>query len=138
MQRNTSDFPPITKRIKDLIDEKFGGNVRQFAFSMGLGDSVKINRLFKRDKRNNEYPIPSTEIIMLICNTYDLSSDWILFGKEKGTKTVNNIDIKKNNIDGNSNIIGDNNAQTNDTELLSVVKAQQEQINKLLNIISNG
>lgn len=137
MFRDSTDFPPITKRIKDIVDNRFGGNVRQFALAMGMSDSVKINRLFKKDKRNDVYPMPSTDVIIQICNTFNESADWILLGKSPEEKTTNNINIERNTITGNNNVQGENNTQSNEN-LLEVIKTQQEQINKLLNLLSNG
>lgn len=136
MFRDIKEFPPITRRIKKLVDEHCGGNVRQFSLNMGMTDSVRINRLFKRDKRNNEFPLPSTEIVIMISNTYKVSTDWILLGKDtiNDNVPVNNITIEKHCVSGENNLIGDNN-NIEGGELLQLVKTQQEQITKLIGLL---
>lgn len=131
-------MPSVNKRIKEIIDTNFNGNVRQFALHMGLTDSSKINRLFNVDKRSNDYPLPSTEIILLIANSFGYSTDWLLKGVDPYAKS-NVININKRDIKGNNNnVVGDNNNNISNgdtSELLSVIKKQQEQIDKLLKLL---
>lgn len=139
MNNEELSYPEITERIKDIIDNRFDGNVRKFSFAMGLSSSAKINRLFLKDKRNDTYPLPSTDIILLISNTFDISTDWLLKGinniNKKNNNTVN-IDNKK--INGDKNITNSSNIKIkDDSEYLSIINKQQEQINKLLEIIAS-
>lgn len=136
--KNKNELPEITQRILSLIDNHFDGNVLQFSFKLGLTSSAKINRLFLKDKRNNNYPIPSTDIIVLISNTFNVSTDWLLKGEEKENvnRHINNITIGSTKINGDKNITNSNDVKTsNNDELITTIREQQEQINKLLNII---
>ena len=80
MKYALNELPDINRRIKTIVDEKFGGNVRRFSLSLGLSDSSKINRLFNNDKRTGNFPLPSCEIILLISNKFDYTTDWLLKG----------------------------------------------------------
>jgi hypothetical protein len=91
MKYALNELPDINRRIKTIIDENFGGNVRRFSLSLGLPDSSKINRLFNKDKRTGGFPLPSCEIILLISNRLDYSTDWML----RGIKTSNKENYKK-------------------------------------------
>lgn len=132
------DMPDINKRIMEIIEDRTDGNVRKFASKLMIGDTVKINRLFNRDKRNNLYPLPSVEILMAICTTYNVSSDWILFGKEYHKKTVNNINIEKNGGRNNNIATKGSTINASNEDMLSVIKTQQEQLNKLIELSING
>lgn len=136
--KNRSELPEITQRILELIDGKFDGNVLQFSLALGLSNSSKINRLFLKDKRNNNYPMPSTDIVILISNAFDVSADWLLKGVDvkNQNKHVNTINIGSTKINGNKNITNSHDVKTSDSDgLITTIKEQQEQINKLLNII---
>lgn len=147
MKKALNDLPDINRRVKKIIDTERNGNVRRFSLDMGLSDSSKINRLFNKDKRTDEYPLPSTDIVLLIKIVYGYSPNWILcgIGEEKINdveKHVNNIDITRNEINGdNNNVVGNGNTNTNissspktndSTQLIDIIKIQQEQINKLI------
>lgn len=143
MKQNLKDLPLVNKRIQELINENFNGNVRKFSSSMGLSDSSKINRLFNKDKRNGEYPTPSSDIILLISETFNISTDWLLKGKEDENRHVNNITIDRKEIKGNNNnVVGDDNKNVlnsgNSKELIDIIKQQQEQISVLINLFTNG
>lgn len=77
------DFPPVNKRIFDLIEEKANGNKTAFARALGYSSSQKINRLFIVDERNNRYPKPSTAIMNDISNTFDIDLMWLMTGEGK-------------------------------------------------------
>lgn len=75
------NLPELNRKIKLIIDEKFGGNVKAFADFTGLNQQ-SVNRLFNLDKRTGKYPdaIKSNKIdyVGVIINKFpDVNSDWI-------------------------------------------------------------
>ena len=86
-------LPSVNKRIKDLIEARFDGNVRAFSRALGLPDSQKINRLFNLDRRSSQYPAPSAEVLRLISNTFDISLDWLLSGEGEMLKDGGQLSI---------------------------------------------
>lgn len=130
------NLPLINKRILSLINEKCNGNVAKFARELGLEKSQKINRLFKIDKRNNEYPTPSFDVLKLISDKFNLPIDSFIEKKEDN-KTINNITIESNRINGNDNVLGNNNTiEENNNDYLEIIRKQQEQIDKLIFLLS--
>ena len=140
MPENNNELPEINKRIRNIIDKEYGGNVLKFSKAIGLNSSSKINRLFNKDKRNNEYPDVSVDIIQRISNFLKCSTDSLIYGFERTDKQkhVNNINIEanRNHVDGDHNIVSvkDSKIQTDDKiqQLLEIVQMQQVQINNLL------
>lgn len=130
------NLPLINKRILSLINEKCNGNVAKFARELGLEKSQKINRLFKIDKRNNEYPTPSFDVLKLISEKFNFPIDSFIEKKEDN-KTINNITIESNRINGNDNVLGNNNTfEENNNDYLDIIRKQQEQIDKLIFLLS--
>lgn len=104
---DVNSLPVANRNIYNLIIDKYGGNISSFAKEMGIPNSTKINRLFQKDKRNDKYPVPSTDILTSIRERFGISVDTLLFGDTKARqseeKTVNNINIIKGN-NNNTNI----------------------------------
>ena len=100
MKYSLNELPDINRRVKMIIDDKFGGNVRRFSLTLGLPDSSKINRLFNKDKRTGLFPLPSCEIVLLISNFTGYSTDWILKGIDNSgeERHINNIAINKGSV----------------------------------------
>lgn len=123
-------LPDINFRIKKIIDEQFNGNVRKFSKQIGLNDSSRINRLFNKDTRYNNYPSPSLDIIVLISRALNCSTDYLINGEEN----------RRNKIEGNDNIISDDsdvNIQKDASEYLEIIRKQQNQIDELIKVISS-
>jgi len=101
-------LPPINQRIKDLINFHANGSVKKFAELIELNSSQVLNRVFNPDKRLEDYPVPSANIILAIANKFaDLNCNWLLTGKGEMFKNdEKNIDIK-----GGQNIFADDVAQ---------------------------
>lgn len=133
MKRNLTECPPVTQRIMEIIMKEFNGRVRSFCTYMGLKDSAKINRLFKRDTRSGKYPMPSSDVILMISEKMNVSADWLLKGIEEKPQSVNNININTNK--GNGNTITENSTVQSTAELAEIIKKQQEQIDLLLKTI---
>ena len=140
MKRKDLDgLPDINFRIKKIIDEQFNGNVRKFSKHIGLNDSSRINRLFNKDTRYNNYPSPSLDIIVLISRALNCSTDYLINGEEKKANNIN-IDTRRNKIEGNDNIISDDsdvNIQKDASEYLEIIRKQQNQIDELIKVISS-
>lgn len=133
MNRNITDCPPITQRIMEIIMKEFNGRVKSFSTFLGLKDSAKINRLFKKDTRNGKYPMPSADVIGLISEKMNVSTDWLIKGRSEEGKTINNINIKTNKGEGNT--IAENSSIQNASELTEIIRKQQAQIDRLINHI---
>ena len=126
MKRKDLDgLPDINFRIKKIIDEQFNGNVRKFSKHIGLNDSSRINRLFNKDTRYNNYPSPSLDVIVLISRALNCSTDYLINGEEK--KDNNNI------ISDDSDV----NIQKDASEYLEIIRKQQNQIDELIKVISS-
>lgn len=124
MKRKDLDgLPDINFRIKKIIDEQFNGNVRKFSKHIGLNDSSRINRLFNKDTRYNNYPSPSLDIIVLISRALNCSTDYLINGEEK----------KDNIISDDSDV----NIQKDASEYLEIIRKQQNQIDELIKVISS-
>ena len=118
-------LPDINFRTKKIIDEQINGNVRKFSKHIGLNDSSRINRLFNKDTRYNNYPSPSLDIIVLISRALNCSTDYLINGEEK--KDNNNI------ISDDSDV----NIQKDASEYLEIIRKQQNQIDELIKVISS-
>lgn len=135
MKKIIEDLPDINRRIKNIIDTDFNGNVLRFSKHIGLSSSSKINRLFNKDKRSGNYPDVTTDIILLISNALGCSTDSIIKGSEnEHEKHVNNItiDASRHRIDGEHNVIAKDSSVNDMNNFMEIIKVQQEQINKLL------
>lgn len=75
MSELEQSLPPKNQAIKNLIRERFDGNVSAFCRELNMRDTQKINRLFSIDRRNGKYPTPSTEILELISNKLQIPID---------------------------------------------------------------
>lgn len=133
--KSYENLPSANQKILNLINEKCNGNINKFANELGIERSQKINRLFKLDNRNNSYPSPSSEILKLINMRYGVSSDFIL---NDNLNHVNNITISSNKINGDKNIVGNNNDISDENNnYIEIIKKQQEQIDKLITLLSS-
>lgn len=104
-------LPLYTRNIMRIITKSTDGNITKFANQMGMENSTRVQRIFQPDKRSGKYPVPSTELLMMIHDVYGISVDDILFTEidpqsilssskqENQQKTVNNINI----VTGNNN-----------------------------------
>lgn len=76
-------LPAINQRVKMLIDHYAGGSVKMFSELIKLSNSQKLNRIFNVDRRNGEYPIASSDILIAIANMFsEVDINWVLTGKE--------------------------------------------------------
>ncbi|MBR4115735.1 MAG: hypothetical protein IKP99_03825 [Bacteroidales bacterium] len=125
-------LPPKNQAIKNLIRDRYDGNVSAFCRELDMKDTQRINRLFSIDKRNGKYPTPSTDILELISNKLNIPIDE-LFG----------IHL--------TNVFGDNNFKGNikkgvDTSLVDkflteigeqrkVAQKAQEHVDRLIDLL---
>lgn len=89
MDSLNNSMPPVSQRIRNIVDSDYNGSVRAFCIALGFSDSQKINRLFKIDTRNNKYPTPSIDILNLISNKLDISLLWLQNGEGNMLKSEN-------------------------------------------------
>lgn len=90
------DLPRENKKLQYLIDTYAKGSQNAFAELIGVSQA-NINRLFRKDDRNNEYPnvIKSKSTLTAINNKYDFATiEW--FKKEDSIelKSLNNNNQK--------------------------------------------
>ena len=72
----------MNARVQMLIDYYARGRVKPFSEDIGLKNPQKLNRIFHRDPRNAQYPIPSIDIVLAIANRYEeVSEAWLLKGQ---------------------------------------------------------
>lgn len=70
----------ISQRINFLVDHYSNGIGAKFATSIGFAKQ-SITRLSNPDLRNNKYPVPSTELLLAICEKYpEVNPGWLLAG----------------------------------------------------------
>ncbi len=81
MKNKENKIPAVNQRIKQLINERYNGNVRSFCMEIGYNDSQKVNRLFHLDPRNGRYPNVSMTILNDISNKLDISLIWLQKGE---------------------------------------------------------
>ena len=67
MRKIDKEMPHANKKLLQLIENKADGRVQRFATMIGLSQQ-RINRLFIRDSRNNQYPHISDEIKQAVIN----------------------------------------------------------------------
>lgn len=94
-----NDLPRENKKLQYLIDTYAKGSQNAFAELIGVSQA-NINRLFRKDDRNNEYPnvIKSKSTLTAINNKYDFATiEW--FKKQDFVETKL---IKDNNQNSNS------------------------------------
>ncbi len=97
-------LPLVNQRIKDLINFHANGSVKKFSELIELNSAQVLNRIFNKDKRNQEFPAPSSEILFSIANKFEeLNCNWLLTGKgEMYSKDENEISIH-----GGQNVFSD-------------------------------
>ena len=77
MRKIDKEMPHANKKLLQLIENKADGRVQRFATMIGLSQQ-RINRLFIRDSRNNQYPHISDEIKQAVINCFKLSDDFFV------------------------------------------------------------
>ena len=81
-------LPAVNERVKQLVDFYANGSVKRFSEMIHLSSSQKLNRVFNLDRRNNEYPEVSSDILLSIANMFvDINTEWLLTGRGEMTKT---------------------------------------------------
>lgn len=73
MRRIDENLPLQQKKLLQLIEKKFNGNVSDFSRCIGKSQQV-INRLFNIDKRSGKYPTISISIIQSVCDAFGFNS----------------------------------------------------------------
>ncbi len=76
------NLPVLNTRVQMLIEHYARGRIKPFSEEIGLKSPQKLNRIFHPDPRNNQYPIPSIDIVLAILNHFEeVSEAWLLKGK---------------------------------------------------------
>lgn len=80
---NYDELPVQNKNIYDLVQEKSDGNVSVFADIIGVKRQV-LDRIFKKDKRNDKYPSVSENIKEGIKKTFGIDELQLLSNVKNG------------------------------------------------------
>ena len=91
-----NDLPRENKKLQYLIDTYAKGSQNAFAELIGVSQA-NINRLFRKDERNKEYPnvIKSKSTLIAINNKYDFATiEW--FKKEDDLHIWSSSETKSN------------------------------------------
>lgn len=100
-----SYLPEINGRVKAIIDKYSDGNIAEFARSLNGISQQRLDRLFKKDKRNNKYPSVHADITQAILEKYPVSPNWLMTGEgEPFIKEESKDDISIINTDINERI----------------------------------
>ncbi|MGV3698287.1 S24 family peptidase [Flavobacterium sp.] len=93
-------LPAENKKLEKLIDTHANGSQNAFAEMIGVPQS-NINRLFRLDERNNEYPnvIKSKSVLVAITNKFPFADIEWFKKEEKQTTTTNTNDIEVSHLD---------------------------------------
>lgn len=132
-------LPAINERVKILVDHYAKGSVKRFSEIINLSSSQKLNRIFNLDKRNNEYPEVSSDILLSIANMLsDINTEWLLTGNGTMSKTSCSAEPTHTHITHLSN---DKNNETEEYKqqfhpeivdrLLATIQDQAKEIGKL-------
>lgn len=70
------ELPFENLAVYQLIEDKTNGIIRDFAEKLGVKPQT-IQRLFKKDARNNRYPIVSDDLKIKIAQAFELPEDWV-------------------------------------------------------------
>lgn len=96
-----ASLPEPNKRIKELVDEKAGGNVSRFVNMINetSGDSIisqqRFNRLFLPDTRTNAYPTIQHDIFEAILKRFpDIDAYRLITGQQKTGPEKEPVDKK--------------------------------------------
>jgi len=124
----------IMGRIKQYLDFK-GISNRQLELSTGMSNGSFSSQL----KKNKTIGVDRLENIL---NTYDdINPEWLLTGKGsmlRQTKVSKTSNINSDNVIGSN--VNSPGSYTNESsaELIEIIKKQQEQMDKLINIINKS
>ena len=147
---STRHLPVVNERVKQLVDFYANGSVKRFSEMIHLSSSQKLNRVFNLDKRNNEYPEVSSDILLSIANMFaDINTEWLLTGRGEMTKTsqptptehiqTSCVSKNKDKVDGlillGSYIYGDVSAQDTLTIYGSLNTSVKKKIDYKKNIV---
>jgi len=136
-------LPLINQRIKELINFHANGSVKKFSELIELNSSQVLNRIFNLDKRNQEYPSPSSEILLSIANKFEgLNCNWLLTGKgemyESDEKNITITDGQAIFADNVSQYKGKNNTlQKSGADSTKEIELKDKEIEMLRKTVAN-
>lgn len=82
---NYDELPVANKKVYDLVVKYAEGNVSKFAKKIGVKQQV-LNRIFKKDGRNGEYPSVSPNIKNGLLNSLGIDEIYLLIDEDKRLK----------------------------------------------------
>lgn len=132
------ELPPINQRVRKLIEHYAGGSVKLFSEQIELSNSQRLNRIFNLDKRNNEYPIVSSEVLIAIANMFSsVDINWILTGR--GNMLIQEQPIKENMPDSIIYMVDKIDTQSKEIgRLEKEVEMLQDKIQRLQSDVGNS
>ena len=75
MKKDDEKLPLPTRKLAQLIDSEYNGNVSEFSKRIGKSQQV-INRLFNIDKRSGKYPSLSNSTIQAVCRVFNVEHSY--------------------------------------------------------------
>lgn len=75
MRKIDKEMPYANQKLLELVESQADGRVQKFAALIGLSQQ-RINRLFIRDPRNNQFPRMTEEIKRVVFDRFDLPWDY--------------------------------------------------------------
>ena len=80
---NYEELPLPNKKVYDLVQHLTEGNVKLFSEYIGVKQQV-LDRIFKKDPRNNKYPSVSENIKSALKKKYGFGDDWFYTNEKSG------------------------------------------------------
>lgn len=84
MRKIDKEMPYANKKLLQLVDSKANGRVQRFAELIGMSQQ-RINRLFVKDTRNNQYPRMTDEIKQAVIKRFDLTEEFFIAPRKEDT-----------------------------------------------------
>ncbi len=99
MRRIDENLPLQQKKLLQIIEKEFNGNVSDFSRCIGKSQQV-VNRLFNIDKRSGKYPTMSLGIIQSVCDAFGLKRKYFYEEEDSMDIRIQQV-IKETGLDDN-------------------------------------
>lgn len=123
----------LSKRLKIILNEQFGGNYSAMSRLMGVTDGALGSYIRGKKQKDGSIRIstPSAEVIANIINNLGINSEWLLFG-------TGDMKVKQT-----TNVVSEPEQEyiLSQNRLLAIIESQQRVIesqSKCIEILSDG
>lgn len=126
MKKIDKEMPYANRRLLELVESQADGRKQRFAEMIGLSQQ-RINRLFNRDKRNNQYPRLTEDVKNAVIEHFGLKKDFFILPPTEEEVNPYNQLFGSDNItdikgDGINPSISDNIEKLTKDQLIFLVK----------------